>query len=274
MQDALPFTVLVPDTAVNPIELYDQHAALKVAVAERSGAHLLEPEWDAPGVYLLVDRPDQDGTWGAYVGKAPAGIRARLTSHLRTKDHWYRAILVRRDTTFGFNSAQLGWLEGRLYDLLDAAEDAVLHNANRPTDETLPPYDRQMLELVVVPVTRVLRLLGHDPATIDDAQPPAPGRRTSRFYGITLAQLIDARLLAVGATLVSMNGAWPATARVIDGGQVEWKGVAYPTPSAASSAVKHGASNGWDFWAVETDTGRTTLATLRARYLDRTATAG
>jgi hypothetical protein len=267
--DSLPITVLVPEGPEGPIEVYDQHAALKLAVVERSEIGALSEEWDTPGVYLLVDRHGPDGTWGVYAGKAPAGIRARLSAHLRNKDHWYRAVLVRRDTTFGFNSAQVGFLEGRLYDLLQSAEDAELHNANRPSDETLPPYDRQLLELVVLPVARVLRLIGHDPATADDAATSVDkGRRTSRFYGITLSEIIDAGLLAEGTALVSTNGAWPANARVVTGGEIDMDGTTYPTPSAAASAVKGGPANGWDFWAVEGGTGRTTLATLRAKLLD------
>jgi hypothetical protein len=272
--DSLPITVLVPENIGAPVEIYDQHAALKLAVVERDGVGALGEEWDDPGVYVLIDRHGPDGTWGAYAGKAPAGIRARLGAHLRNKDHWYRAVLVRRDTTFGFNSAQVGFLEGRLYDLLQAAEDARLHNANRPSDETLPPYDRQMLELVVLPVARVMRLLGHDPATADDSPAPAGrARRTSRFFGITLAELVEAGLLEEGSALVSANGAWPASATVVAGGSIEMDGTVYPTPSAAAAAVKDGPANGWAFWAVETAGGRTTLATLRAKLLEYRAEA-
>lgn len=155
-----------------------------------------------------------------------------------------------------------------LYDLLHAAEDAQLHNLQRPGDETLPPYDRQMLELIVLPVARVLRLIGHDPATADDNPTPAAGwSRTSRFLGVTLERVVDAGLLGVGTQLVSSNGAWPATARVAERGQIDDDGTLFATPSAAASAVKNGPANGWDFWAVESDTGRTTLATLRAKLL-------
>ena len=229
LADVMPLTVLIPETAAQPIEVYDQHAALRMAVVERSGA--------------------------------------RIGQHLKSKAKWTRAVLIRRDTTFGFNSAQVGWLEGRLYDLMASADDAVLDNKNRPSDETLPPYDRLMLEAVVLPVSRLLRLIGHDPATADDT-PALSANRTSRFYGITVGQLTAAGLIDGNATLVSTNGTWPASGRVLDDGQIETGGKTYPTPSAAASAVKGGAANGWDFWAVETTTGNTTLATLRARYLE------
>jgi hypothetical protein len=109
--EALPLTVLLPDTAGEPIIMFASHAALRLALVERDAASQVGEGWDKPGVYLLLDLPAEDGTWGCYVGKAPAGVRSRLLSHLRTKDHWRRALLVQRDTTHGFNSAQVAWLE-------------------------------------------------------------------------------------------------------------------------------------------------------------------
>jgi len=269
--DALPVTVLLPDSPSLPITLYDGGAALRMAIVERAGVQALTTDWDRPGVYVLLDRRDLDGTWGAYVGKAPAGVRNRLLTHVAKKDHWHRALLISRDTTFGFNSAQVGWLEGRLYDLLNAAGDVSLHNGNRPSDETLPPHERLALEAAVAPVRRVLRLIGHDPASPDD-QPAPPGlllrKRTQRFYGMTVRDLIGAGLVAPGDTVTSTNGVWPATGTITADGGVQTGGRLYPTPSAAALAVKGGNANGWDFWAVETDSGAVTLATLRARYAD------
>jgi hypothetical protein len=50
------------------------------------------------------------------------------------------------------------------------------------------------------------------------------------------------------------------------GGEIVWDGAAYATPSSAGHAVRGGKStNGWAFWAVETEAGKETLATLRTR---------
>lgn len=271
--ESLPITTLLPETVADPIVMYDSHAALRFAVVERAHVQRLGAEWDEPGNYILLDPVAPDGKWGCYVGKAaPGGVRSRLLSHLRTKDHWRRALLLQRDTTHGFNSAQVSWLEGRLYDLMDAAEDAALSNGNRPSDETLPSFERAMLEACVLPVSRVLRLLGYDPATADDSgviTTVTSRTRTSRFHGITLDDLLGAGLLGPGTRLVSVNSAWPASAVVRGAGGIEMDGKTYPTPSGAASAVKGGAPvNGWDFWAVEEASGKITLATLRARYLD------
>ena len=173
--DQLPLSVLLPDDPGAPALIYDTTAALAMAVVDRGAVTELTGGWDAPGVYVLLDRHDSEGTWGCYVGKAPGGVRTRLGQHLRSRDHWCRALFIRRDTTFGFNSAHVGWLEGRLYDLHDAAADTRLHNGNRPSDETLPPYERAALESIVPPIRRVLRLLGYNTET--PTTKLQPGRR-------------------------------------------------------------------------------------------------
>lgn len=266
--DALPVTVLLPDTAGLPITLYDGGAALRMAVVERGGVHALATDWDRPGVYLLLDLHEPDGSWGCYVGKAAAnGVRSRVLQHVANKDHWRRALLVQRDTTFGFTSADVGWLEGRLYDLLDAAGDTRLHNGNRPSDETVPAHGRLALEAAVAPIRRVLRLIGYDPASPDD-QALGPAKRSSRFFGITVQDLLRSGLLSGGEQLTSTNSTWPEVASLLPDGRIDVRGTAHPTPSSAASAVKNGPANGWEFWAVKTAAGDIPLATLRARYAD------
>lgn len=128
-----------------------------------------------------------------------------------------------------------------------------------------------MLEASVLPISRILRLIGYDPATADDATATAlaTAKKTSRFYGITLKQVIDAGYLSAGVTVVSTNSVWPATGTINSDGSLSVDGTTHPTPSAAASSVKNGAAaNGWDFWAIDTKSGKVTLATLRARYVD------
>jgi hypothetical protein len=54
-EDALPLTVLIPETALEPIEVYDQSAALRMAIVERAGVPALQKGWDGAGVYVLLD---------------------------------------------------------------------------------------------------------------------------------------------------------------------------------------------------------------------------
>ena len=265
--DRLPFTCLVPD-APGVIDIYDQTAALRMAVVEREAVPALGGAWDAPGAYVLLDRPASDGSWTAYVGKAPAGLRARMGSHLRNRDQWCRVLLLQRDTTHGFNSAHAAWLEGRLHDLISASAQGSLSNQQRPGDDTLAPYDRLMLETAIDPIGRVLRLIGYETAPPDDE--PAQrtrGRRTPTRYTTTLADLLESGQLQPNARLVSTYATAAADATVNPDGTITWDGRTFATPSAAGCAVRDGrATNGWAFWAIETPTGKVTLATLRARH--------
>jgi hypothetical protein len=270
--DSLPFTIVVPEVGSGIVEVIDQFASLKMAIVDRLDVPLLSEEWNSAGVYLLLDRHDSEGNWGCYVGKAPGGIRARMEDHVRKKDHWYRAILIRRDNTYGFNSAHTGFLEGCLYNVMHDSEFGELHNSNKPSDETLPPYERKMLEQVVLPVRRILQLIGHDPSSPGEVPISPKSKRTNRVFGVTVEEIIRAGLLDVGAVLTSTNGVWPATCRVLDGGSIEYNGTTFPTPSAAAVAVKSGPANGWEFWAIQTPTGLRTLASMRTELMERDGT--
>jgi hypothetical protein len=266
-----PLTVLVPEATSQPIDIVEGHAALRLAVVERAGLGSLGSDWDKPGLYVLLDRPESDGRWGCYVGKAPAGVRARLKNHGHNKDHWYRALLIRRDTGFGFHSGQVGWLEGRLYDAMAASPKVQLHNKNQPGDQTLQPHDLVVLEACVPPIMRVLRLLGHDPLVSgphEKSKTTAPTAATKKKqHWATIKHLIDAGLLTPGTELVSTNGVWPATAVVTGDGHVEYDGTPYAHPSSASKRVANGiSSNGWDFWAIKTQSGLIKLSALRDEF--------
>lgn len=276
--DVLPVTVLLATEAGQPVTVLDGNAALRMAVVSRDSLSALGEEWDKPGVYLLLDPVALDGAYGAYVGKAPAGLRDRLRNHLRNKDHWSRAVLVIRDTTYGWDSAQVGWLEGRLYDLLDGATLATLSNKMRPQDETVRPYDRAAMEAATEPIAAVLRLLGCSPDTFADEAPASDALRTApsgpadrarpRQYTVSIADLIRAGDLVAGERLSSTQRSAPATATLQADGTLAYDGTAYTSPSAAGSAVRGGkATNGWTFWAAERDGSALPLATIRARYL-------
>lgn len=269
-EDSFTVTALVPENIAAPIVVYDDNAALRAAIVERCTARHLGAEWKAAGLYLLVDRCDAGGKWGVYVGKAPSGIGNRVKSHVRTKENWYRALLVERDTTHGFDSAQIGWLEGKLYDILKAADNARLSNKIRPGDETLASYDRQALETVLVSMLRLLRLMGHEPSSGDDTDPATGSARKGRYYGVTLAQVMEAGQIEAGDVLVSTNGAWPARARVTSDARIAMDGELYDTPSGAASAARNGPANGWEFWARRTPMGSVSLSTMRAKLLEQT----
>lgn len=267
--DALPVTALLATEPGVPVTVFDSNAALRMTVVDRASLGGLDDVWDAPGVYILLDPPEPDGSYGAYVGKAPGGVRARLREHAskRGKESWVRAAAVVRDTTHGWHSGQVGWLEGRLHTLLEGAAAARLSNNNRPQDETVPPYDRKALESAVEPVAALLRFLGFSPDTEEDL-PVSSSRGRPRQYNVTVSDLLAAGMLTVGESLVSTMATYPASATVNVDGTLSVDGQTFPTLSAAGGHVRSGkATNGWSYWAVDRDGTTVPLATIRARHL-------
>ncbi|MFB4267833.1 hypothetical protein [Nonomuraea sp. GTA35] len=148
----------------NPLKIRAKHKVAGMLLLDRDHANRLERGWNVPGVYLLLDRPDAEGRWGAYVGKAATpGLRHRVLQQLRDRAHWYRALLIRYESNEDetLNSSEAGWLEGRLYDHLTKAGQVDLHNRNRPRDPTLSDDDETSLIDYLLPIESVLRLIGH-----------------------------------------------------------------------------------------------------------------
>ncbi|MBW8483952.1 hypothetical protein [Actinomadura parmotrematis] len=268
--------VTVPETAAHPVEIYIDHAALCVAIVERHGMMSLPGFWDVPGAYILLDSPSAEGDGVRHVGEAPAGIRTRLMSRAGGEVRWSRALLIRRDTSHGFRSDQIGPLGDRLRDLFDTSGSVRLCGKGRTGDENLAPHDRQMLDSCVMPIARVLRLIGHDPAehawtpptslSMVAAPPPAevppPVQKTR--HDCTVLDLINAGLLKPYDRLFSTSAKRPGEALVLPDGHIEYGDQVFTSVSGAARELVGTSINGWYAWAVDSPDGRVELATLRS----------
>jgi Restriction Enzyme Adenine Methylase Associated len=274
-RDALPITALIPEAVGRPIIVYDPQAALRLAIVDHDFVGLLDDTWDVPGVYCLLYPVAGDGTFQIYVGKAPSGMRNRIGSHVAGKvDGWVRAVLICRDTTYGFTSAHVGWLEGRLWSLAFASAKGAPTNKNRPKDETLPDYDRAVLETCIVPISRVMRLLGY--GLEPEGEVPVAKTATARTnYGVTVADLIKAGYVKAGDSLVFTYPGHPASAVIQTNGGLLVDAAPYDTLSAAAGALRGGPTNGWAYWAVTEPSGnQVPMSDLRARLLATKADPG
>jgi hypothetical protein len=85
MRDSrLPFTVLLPDTRTEPIEIHDHLTALRLCLVEKDGVKFLDDSWDVPGAYVLLDAPDADGAFASTSVRRPqASDRACWTTNAR-----------------------------------------------------------------------------------------------------------------------------------------------------------------------------------------------
>jgi hypothetical protein len=266
-----PANFLMPASSVEPLVIHVRSEALTMAVVNRDSVANLDAEWDKIGVYVLLWPIAADGSYTAYVGKVgQSTLRKRLYQHDRSKEGWTRALLVRRDTSDGFNSAETGWLEGRITDVLALAPLAT--PINRPDkDESLPQYEREALDRAIRPIAAVMRVLGASPDTPDQA-PPVKTRRRPRTYSETLSDLIEGGFLHVGARLRSLYTGTDAAATVVDGGKLEVSGTVFDTPSGAAVHLRGRETNGWDFWGAPSGDGSLiALSELRRRLREEGA---
>lgn len=273
MTPTTPATFHLPHSSQEPLELSLKHPALAMAVVHRDAISVLTGRWPgAIGVYILLG-PCDDGEheYRAYVGKSETGgLKERLTTHRNSatwekshklaKDWWKRALIVRSRDEDGFNSAEAGWLEGRLWDILAGAPAAEVVG-KKGDDQTLPKHERDALEQYVPAITAVLRAIGASPDTPDqEVKPP----RRAKKNNATVLDLIQARLLRPGVKLRSISSLHEAIAVVGERGALIVDDVPYDTPSGAAVAVVDHEMNGWTFWGFQSGDGTLVpLAELR-----------
>ena len=210
---------------------------------------------------LLGPLGDQADT-GLYVGKA-VKVRERLNHHrTNPKLPWWRAIAVTRDTTAGFNSAEIGYLEGRLYKELVGAAGISLKADKHDVDTTLPQHLLVQLDAFVPTILAALRLAGvHLEA--EDVPAAVEGKTRKSIEG-SVSDLLAAGLLSAGTVLTFDRAGEHAEASVTADGQLVVDGKAFTSPSkAAQTALNLKAANGWTSWRLDGGSGPT-LADLRA----------
>jgi len=257
-----PASAQVPSDADAPVLLDFSVHALQVALIARRDVLKLPPKWAVPGVYILLGPLGTQAATELYVGKA-VKVRDRLNHH-RTKPKldWWRAVAVTRDTTAGFNSAEIGYLEGRLYSELSSLTGIDLKADKHDHDTTLPQHMLVQLDAFVPTILAALRVVGIDLGDSGgaDAEPAGATRQT---YQTTVADLLAAGLLSAGAVLTFERSGRRAEGAITVDGQLVVDGRAYSSPStAAAAALGLKAANGWVSWRLDGGTGAT-LAELR-----------
>lgn len=273
-----PVNVQIPGDPEAPVIADFIEHALRVAYVDRKNlTKVPKGDWDDPGVYVLLTG---DGSGQVYVGSARK-LRQRLNQHnSNEKLPWTRAVVVKRDTTNGFNTAEIGYLEGRLSAEVASIAGIEVIEGQKSGDETLPAHMQISLDAFVKSMLAALRLSG---TAIERADPdPAPeeeaplaqvnGHRVS--LRVTVGNLVSSGLLEAGQKLSLRQGDIEATASVTADGEILVRGVAYRTPSAAAAAALHlQSSNGWTTWHVGEPSGHT-LDWLRQKWLQQNSKEG
>lgn len=259
-----PVRFYVPTSSAEPIEIDVAHSGLRMVLVNRESAQRLGDEWKVLGIYFLLGpSPDDPERFRAYVGEVGRrNLLLRLKEHAVQREWWSRALLITSDE---FNSAEIGWLEGRLYDVLKNATAADVMNKGRPGDDSIALKDRGVLERYVEPIVAALRACGASPDTVD--QKPVPKGKKRARYQESVKDLIDADLLKVGTRLHPLRKNLTTTALVLEDGSLEIIGVVYAAVSPAAQAVSGNKSEaGWVFWGAPSgDGGLVSLFDLRNR---------
>lgn len=268
MAGVQPVTFLVPASPAEPVALDVSHSGLRMILVNRESIHLLGQEWRVLGIYFLLSPsqsdPDRCRAYVGEVGKSSLAQRAR--HHAKQKEWWNRALLVASSSDQGFNSAEIGWLEGRLYDVLNNAVACEVMNGNRPGDDSLPTHQRDVLVRYIEPIMAALRACGASPDTADQ-KPEPKGKKGHTFHPETVADLLGAGLLKPDTVLQALKPGVNGTASVLADGRLEVSGQAHSSLSGAAKAVTRAiAESGWDFWGAPSgDGGFVALSKLRER---------
>ncbi|MDR4532253.1 GIY-YIG nuclease family protein [Glutamicibacter sp. PS] len=267
-----PVNVQIPSDTEAPIIADFVEHALRVAYFDRQHwASLPASDWDAPGVYVLMTA---DGSNRVYVGQARK-LRGRLQQHNnKEKLPWRRALAVKRDTTAGFNTAEIGYLEGRIAAELNALHQITVIEGQTSGDETLPKHMMISLDAFVKSILGALRLAGLDisrsnPQTLTEDEQPSSEPVTSKGPNktVTVADLVSSGLLQAGHALFLSQAGKEAEGSVTADGEIIVRGVSYKSPStAAAKALELQSSNGWTTWKIGSQSGPP-LDTLRQQWL-------
>jgi hypothetical protein len=259
-----PASAQVPSDADAPIVMDFSIHALRVALVARRHVLKLPESWSVPGIYVLLGPLGTGKETELYVGKA-VEVRKRLNHHrTNPKLAWWRALAVTRDTTAGFNSAEVGYLEGRLYKELISAPGIDLKADKHDFDTTLPQHLLVQLDAFVPTILSALRIAGVELGEEEEALDKPEGK-TRKTIGGSVPDLLAAGLLSAGATLTFDRAGKHAEASVTSDGQLVVDGKAFASPStAAAKALGLKAANGWKSWRVDGGSGPT-LADLRAQ---------
>lgn len=262
-----PVTFYVPSSAGEPMDVKVAHSGLRMVLVDRDAIRRLGDDWKVLGVYFLLGPdPASPDKFLAYIGEVGRrDLLLRLTEHAKQKTWWNRALLIASASTDGFNSAEIGWLEGRFYDVLNNAIAATVMNRGRPGDDSIQMNDRGVLERYVEPTIAALRAVGASPDTADQLPPP-PGKKRAQ-YGESVKDLLDAGLLKPGTRLTPLRKGLDTTALVHDGGGLDVAGTSFTALSSAAKAVSgKEAEAGWAFWGAPSGHGGfVSLAELRDR---------
>lgn len=163
---AEPFTIriFVPDGDPEGVRIIDRMNWTGRGIVfprEKWTETKYRPEFDRPGVYLLVGYKGEghkDELPTVYVGESDV-TRTRIESHFQNKEFWDRAIVFTA-TNHGLNKAHVRWLEYSLIKRAKAINRCILDNANEPQEQGLSEAEIADTKGFLKEILQILPLVG------------------------------------------------------------------------------------------------------------------
>jgi hypothetical protein len=154
----------------------------------------IDRHWAGPGIYVLIGAPAESAFQvRARPGSASDLIKRIHEHYVDPKMDWFKRVVLIQDTRQGFNSAEFGFIEGRLHELCKAACE-IEHVYNVDTDETLQAHEEAEFERRYIPqICSVLELIGvplETPAQ-SEAEESQPYRRRPDAWAKTASEEAD-----------------------------------------------------------------------------------
>jgi hypothetical protein len=282
----------IPADQQEPIIINLDLHSLQIAFANRQQVvNLRRDAWDNTGVYVLLGPQRDQQPTEIYVGKSGGGkqgVRGRIQTHISNPQSnanfpWWRAVLITRNSRPGWNSADIGYLEGRLARKLNNYPEISLRASRSDIDTSLGQLREANLEQFLPAIIAALRLAGLDrelsgsdrareaqKAKTKGTAAKSKARKggwTRKDDKTTISDLLAAGILAPGAKLVFRDGAHFGSGEVSPDGQIVVSGQRYQAPSTAGRAICGRPNNGWTCWSLANDP-KVTLSQLRKQFND------
>lgn len=253
------------------VSVFDDVADLRALKVPRDKISDLPEDWKIGYGFFILVSETAAGKFSAYVGKATQNnFYTRLSSYKHGKGSWSSVFLFRRDTTSSISSAQAAYVENAIYKAFETCPWINVINAKASSHQALMDHEAFYMNQVIKATLKILNTFGF--AVEEDYEEPgvAPVSST-KYYGVSVLDLVRSGLLAEGEKVISLMSSIPAHATIDSSGIVFQgkKGSPSGTAKEAKIHAKAGKTiaNGWTFWGVYRNSKWISLDEVRAHYI-------
>ncbi|MGA8498287.1 MAG: GIY-YIG nuclease family protein [Xanthobacteraceae bacterium] len=163
MADPFTIRIFVPDGDPEGLRIIDRMnwTGLGIIFPRKDWQKIRQrADFSKPGVYILIGYIADDDLPTLYIGQGDV-LRARLDSHVQTKDFWSKAIVfVSSASSGGLNRAHATWLEHSLIHRAIAADRSHLENGTEPQEPQLSEAEKADTQAFLREMIQILPLVG------------------------------------------------------------------------------------------------------------------